>query len=523
MSDRTIIKRKLIMWSKITELREKEGYSKSKIARFLGIHRQTVSKYLSMSEAEYMLWLQSTHSRRRKLDVYGGFVKKQLERDSSLSAAAIHDRLREQFVTFPCVSDKTVYNFVEKCRKEFNLPKAKLKGYRQYERREETPYGMYAQVDFGEMWMLHPGHARHKVHFMVMVLCRSRQKFYYYQSSPFTSESAVLAHELAFEYFGGQPRKIIYDQDSVFLHKENLGDLILSAGFQSYVSQMDFEPVFCRAADPESKGMVENSVRFVKENFLRGRDYVSDEDLNRRSLEWLERTGNGRRHGTTGLIPMEEWEKERSFLIPVKPHQRIGQKQDSDYRIVLKNNTISYRGSFYTLPLGTYAGCGTRVMVREEDGRLIVSDVIGRYVTDHPVSHVSGILISNTSHRRDRTVSLQRDMEKVRKIYPNAHVGLLFEKVAAEKPRYLHDSVRVFLRGMSDIPENIVLSAVSYCLENRIFNTNDVVKVAHKMAADSQSNEPVSATPLTVPHADIPDDMVPTASSISTYTNIINK
>lgn len=157
-----------------------------------------------MSESEYLQWLRSTHSRSRKLDVYAGFVKKQLERDRSLSAAAIHDRLREHFATFPVVSDKTVYNFVERCRQEYKLPKSKLKQQRQYERREETPYGMYAQVDFGEMWMLHPGHARHKVHFMVMVLCRSRQKFYYYQSSTFTSESAAIAHDAAFEYFGGQ-------------------------------------------------------------------------------------------------------------------------------------------------------------------------------------------------------------------------------------------------------------------------------------------------------------------------------
>lgn len=523
MSDRTIIKNKTIMWSKIKELREREGYSKSKIATVLGIHRQTVSKYLSMSECEYVSWLNSTRTRSRKLDVYAGFVKRQLESDSSLSAAAIHDRLREQFATFPPVSDKTVYNFVEKCRRDYGLPKAVAKGCRQYERREETPYGMYAQVDFGEMWMPHPGHARHKVRFMVMVLCRSRQKFYYYQSAPFTSESAVLAHDAAFEYFGGQPRKIIYDQDRVFLHRENLGDLVLSEGFQSYVSQMDFEPLFCRAADPESKGMVENGVRFAKENFLRGRDYVSDDDLNRRSSEWLKRTGNGRRHGSTGLVPKEEWETERGFLIPVRPHQRVGRMADTEFRTVLKNNTISYGGSFYTLPLGTYAGSGTRVRVREEDGRLVVSDAAGAYVTDHPVSPVGGAVVRNASHRRDRTASMDRDLERVRGEYPEESVGLLFERVAAGRPRYLHDSVRVFLRGMADIPREAVLRAVSYCLENGVCNTATAVEVARRMAADSRPCGPSWTVPPTVPHAGVSADMVPTASSISTYTNIINK
>ena len=123
MLDRAISENKTIIWSRIKELREKEGYSKSKIAAVLGIHRQTVSKYLSMSKAEYVKWLNSTCSRRRKLDVYMGFVKKQLERDRTLSSAAIHNRLQKQFATFPSVCAKTVYNFVEKCRRDFGLPK----------------------------------------------------------------------------------------------------------------------------------------------------------------------------------------------------------------------------------------------------------------------------------------------------------------------------------------------------------------------------------------------------------------
>ena len=220
MRERDIIKNKTVMWSKIKTLSEDEGYSKSKIARILGIHRQTVDRYLSMSESEYFNWLESTGSRNHKLDVYMPFVRGLLERDATLSAAAIHDRLRENFPMLPRVSEKTVYNMVERCRKTYGLPKHEASEPRQYERREESGYGQYAQVDFGEKWMLTPGNARHKVRFMVMVLCRSRQKFYYFQSMPFTAESAVVAHDAAFEYFGGQPRKIIYDQDSdLFIHK----------------------------------------------------------------------------------------------------------------------------------------------------------------------------------------------------------------------------------------------------------------------------------------------------------------
>lgn len=46
MQVRRIIKDKTIMWSKIKMLKEDKGYSNSKIARILGIHRQTVAKYV---------------------------------------------------------------------------------------------------------------------------------------------------------------------------------------------------------------------------------------------------------------------------------------------------------------------------------------------------------------------------------------------------------------------------------------------------------------------------------------------
>ena len=51
MRKREIIKNKTVMWSKIKTLSEDEGYNKSKIARILCIHRETVRKYLSMSES----------------------------------------------------------------------------------------------------------------------------------------------------------------------------------------------------------------------------------------------------------------------------------------------------------------------------------------------------------------------------------------------------------------------------------------------------------------------------------------
>ncbi|WP_244950936.1 hypothetical protein [Phocaeicola dorei] len=86
--------------------------------------------------------------------------------------------------------------------------------------------------------------------------------------------------------------------------------------FRAFVNEQHFQPVFCRPADPESKGKVENVVKYVKRNFLAGRTFNSLEVLNTEVLQWLEKTGNGKIHGTTRLVPAEEFEIERKYLLP---------------------------------------------------------------------------------------------------------------------------------------------------------------------------------------------------------------
>lgn len=172
-----------------------------------------------------------------------------------------------------------------------------------------------------------------------MVMSRSRQKFVYFSCTPFTSALAVYAHELAFAYFGGKPRRIIYDQDKVLLVRENLGDLILTRTFRAFVNEQHFQPVFCRPADPESKGKVENVVKYVKRNFLAGRTFNSLEVLNTEVLQWLEKTGNGKIHGTTRLVPAEEFEIERKYLLPYYGEPVPPKDEPKEYH-VRKDNTV---------------------------------------------------------------------------------------------------------------------------------------------------------------------------------------
>jgi len=112
----------------------------------------------------------------------------------------------------------------------------------------------------------------------------------------------------------GCPSEIVYDQDRLFIVSENLGDIILTAGFRTYVAQSSFITHFCRTADPESMGKVENVVKYVKQNFLCNRSFKDLETLNNEAQAWLSRTANALEHGTTKKVPAHEYQIEKDFL-----------------------------------------------------------------------------------------------------------------------------------------------------------------------------------------------------------------
>lgn len=59
----------------------------------------------------------------------------------------------------------------------------------------------------------------------------------------------------------------MYDQDRVFVVSENLGNIIFVKEFKQYVKEIGYSVVLCKPYDPQTKGSVEQAVRFVKERF----------------------------------------------------------------------------------------------------------------------------------------------------------------------------------------------------------------------------------------------------------------
>ena len=85
------------MWSKNNQL-SRQFLSQMQIAMKLGISRDTVHRYQRMNEKVYKELISSEILRwKRKLDAFEGCIKQLLQDCPFLSAAQIHDRLKDHF------------------------------------------------------------------------------------------------------------------------------------------------------------------------------------------------------------------------------------------------------------------------------------------------------------------------------------------------------------------------------------------------------------------------------------------
>src|SRR6056297_53891 len=510
--------KKIIMWYKGKELWSK-GLNKSQIATEVGLHRKTVRKYLQMSESEFQIWIQKRKNLPHKLQPYYNFVYQRLKKYPYLSAAQREDHLKEHFDDMPNVHSKTVYNFVETIRKEKNISKPKKEKIRQYRKLPEVGYGQEAQVDFGVYRMLRQDGRRQKVWLFAMVLSRSRQKFIYMQTSPFTTTTAIYAHQLAFEYFKGVPRKILYDQDRVFMVDENYGDLLLTDDFQRYVDNENFQVIFCRKADPETKGKVENVIKYVKINFLRGREFINLTSLNTSLLEWLKRTGNRKIHSTTRLVPNAEWMKEQKYLLPIKQSLTKPVPNSCREYKVLKDNTFSYRGNFYGLPLGTYQGEETKVLIKAEDDKLFIYDLDENFIISHPISILKGRFVYNQDYYRDKTTSKKEKINKlINQIGDSPKIRLFIDQLRQSKPRYMNDNFDLMIRSTEGKSQQVILQSLDYCIDNGCYNAREFTEIMEYFEKEKQE---IAGPEIKINHSTSAQASIkPQTSNINDYESL---
>ncbi|MCT2908426.1 IS21 family transposase [Schleiferilactobacillus harbinensis] len=255
---------KLTLYSEIKGLYN-QGFSLRRIAKKLDVSRNTVTSYLNRQPDEMGEWLASTKVRRKSLDTHQPMILQWLKEHPDLSAAQVCDWLEEK--KFGKYAESTVRRYVKELRSKYKIVKTTKR--RQYEAVPQLPPGLQGQIDFGQTVQKTPTGKNVKLYFYAHVLSHSRYKYVEWQKRPFRTEDLIRCLENTFLYFGGKPKEIVFDQDRIIVVSENAGNIIYTQEFQAFKQAEHLETTPCRGFDPESKGKIENVVKFVKSSFAK--------------------------------------------------------------------------------------------------------------------------------------------------------------------------------------------------------------------------------------------------------------
>jgi transposase len=282
-----------------------QGTSKSALARQLGVSRDTIHRWIRDGEldrnpAEEAVRYGPRPSVPTKLDAYKPVIEARLAAYPELSAVRLLDEVRAAGYTGGYSQLKA---FVQRVRPT-PPPEPVI--------RFETPPGRQAQVDFARFrfgWGVR--------YALLVVLGYSRLlwcRFYPRQ------DMATLLDGLedAFLAFGGVPQELLFDQMKAVITRDlrlEGGALVHNAEFLRFAHHWGFTPRACRPYRAQTKGKVERPVRYLRGNFVYGRTFLHDADLDQQRQAWLDRVANVRLHGTTRERPRDRFEREERFLL----------------------------------------------------------------------------------------------------------------------------------------------------------------------------------------------------------------
>ncbi len=370
------------------------GLTERKIAKELGISRNTVSKYLKMPEPVITVQLSET-DRTKKLDEYRNYIVHLLQTYPGLSAVKVLRKLKAKVDQLD-VSDRSVRRYIQALKDEISF-----KQPRYYEPVVDMVPGVQCQVDGGELRGVMIGGKETTVYFMVFVLSYSRLMHVSVSSQPIDTQTLIYQHDAAFRYFGGMPQECVYDQTKLVVINEIFRELELNQRFHQYATGAGFHIRACEGYDPESKGKVEAGVKYVKQNGLYGETFNDWKSLETYVADWLDTVANQRVHGTTGQQPWVHYgrEEEVKMQLYLTPPCLQNRPATLDIRQVDKTSLISWQSNKYSVPMAYQSA---KVGVSTDAGQLLIYDLAnGDLIAEHVISLEKGQIIKNTHHYRD--------------------------------------------------------------------------------------------------------------------------
>ena len=280
-----------------------QGTTKSALARQLGVSRDTIHRWIRSGDLDREVETLRYGPRPAvptKLDAYKAIIETRLAAYPELSAIRVLAEIRAAGYAGGYSQLKA---FIRRIRPT-PVPEPV--------QRFETPAGHQAQVDFAQFRF--PWGVRHA---LLVVLGYSRLlwcRFYPRQDMA----TLYTGLEDAFLAFGGVPQELLFDQMKTVITRDlrlEGGGLIRNVEFLRFAHHWGFTPRACRPYRAQTKGKVERPVRYLRSNFVYGRSFLHDADLDAQRQQWLDRVANVRVHATTRVRPQDRFEREERFLL----------------------------------------------------------------------------------------------------------------------------------------------------------------------------------------------------------------
>lgn len=155
-------------------------------------------------------------------------------------------------------------------------------------RRYQTAPGECYQMDWGFATATNRNGSTYRIACFVMVChCCGKQYVEFFPNA--RQENLFIGMIHAFMYMG-VPKYVLTDNmKSIVIRRDSRGKPIWQHDYELFMGNLCFETKLCKPYHPFTKGSVERLVRFVKDNFLVGREYKELTDLNYEAIRWCDR------------------------------------------------------------------------------------------------------------------------------------------------------------------------------------------------------------------------------------------
>jgi transposase len=477
---------KVALWAEIRRLAAIEKLSGRVIARRLHCSRHTVAAALKLEQPP----TPAATRRRSRLDPYVDRIQELLAKDPDLSAV----RIREEIARGPqgyTGSATALRRYLRRVRP--------ARG-RVYQEVHYQP-AQAMQVDWGECGCVPVGATTRKVSVFVAVLCYSRLLYIEFTLSQRKAEFyRALVNALTF--FGGTPRAVIFDNLKAAVLNGSGRHACFHPDFLALCGYFCLQPVACARRDPESKGIVEGGVRYVKQNALAGRrdELLRFEDYLALAPAWRDQVANVRLHERTRERPIDRFEQERTLL---RPLPEIPFDTDEVVPVVVSPHArVAFDGNRYSAP-PQFVRRPITLRANRDELRLLHD---GQVVACHVRSYERGQVLVLADHRLAALTLRQRPQLHAREQEFDAWGPEAREFHLRLNSRPVKSSIH--LRRLLNLAQTYgrteVLAAISQAVE---LQTYDAACVENLLLAERRRRQLPSPTLPTPQRRELIDDI----------------